>query len=449
MNRSVLIVSPFFAPQSHVGVFRTYKLAKYLPQHGWKPYVVTTDTNYLYNEDMGLLDALPDEVEIHRARHIEPTLRGVRMALGGRDRTFNELKTSSGLEETGHNHRADASVSDSSPFGRLYRYLLDTWLQNPDAHWTWGRPAIRMAVDLIKRHQIPLVYTSAVPFTVHHVGYKLQSEGVRWIADFRDPAAFCYLLRSSHTRVFARQQQLERTALDHADAVVVTGISTALIMTEMYGLEDNYPFHIIPTGLDESLLHVSRTSTPPPYPYLIFTGEYLVGYGEQFFKLFSQALDNPQVARTGIKALFIGRKDVNGPLLTPLIQKYGLEQHAEVLDHLPQEELYHYLQGAKAALLISGRYAAWWRLSAKLIDYIALRKPVVAIVPDPSEARIHLQRSGLGIFLDGDEANAVEQLTDVILGRGSKLDVDEHYCNRFSAREQLSAFVELFESVLT
>ncbi len=52
MNKSVLIVTPFFAPQSHAAVFRAYKLAKYLPRFGWKPYVLTTDTNYKFNEDL-------------------------------------------------------------------------------------------------------------------------------------------------------------------------------------------------------------------------------------------------------------------------------------------------------------------------------------------------------------------------------------------------------------
>ena len=51
MNRSVLIVTPFFAPQNHAAVFRAYKLAKYLPQFGWKPIVLTVDTQYEFNED--------------------------------------------------------------------------------------------------------------------------------------------------------------------------------------------------------------------------------------------------------------------------------------------------------------------------------------------------------------------------------------------------------------
>src|SRR5271170_4865002 len=91
MSRSVLIVTPFFAPQNHAAVFRAYKLAKYLPQFGWKPIVLTVDTQYEFNEDTALLTQLPEETEVVSARYIEPTLRAVRMALGGRDRKFKGL----------------------------------------------------------------------------------------------------------------------------------------------------------------------------------------------------------------------------------------------------------------------------------------------------------------------------------------------------------------------
>src|SRR5208283_349157 len=92
MNRSVLIVTPFFAPQNHSAVFRAYKLAKYLPQFGWMPTVLTVDTQYEFTEDDSLLTDLPAEVEVVAARYVEPSARGMRMALGGRDRTFRATR---------------------------------------------------------------------------------------------------------------------------------------------------------------------------------------------------------------------------------------------------------------------------------------------------------------------------------------------------------------------
>ena len=74
MNRSVLIVTPFFAPQNHAAVFRAYKLAKYLPQFGWKPIVLTVDTQYEFNEDVAC-SRIARPNGSFAPRYIEPTLR--------------------------------------------------------------------------------------------------------------------------------------------------------------------------------------------------------------------------------------------------------------------------------------------------------------------------------------------------------------------------------------
>ena len=54
---------------------------------------------------------------------------------------------------------------------------------------------------------------------------------------------------------------------------------------------------------------------------------------------------------------------------------------------MPQRGLYQLIQGAEAGVLIPGRVSSWWTCFAKMVDYLALQKPVLAMVPDPSEAR--------------------------------------------------------------
>lgn len=451
MDRSILIITPFFAPQTHAAVFRAYKLAKYLPQYGWKVRVVTTDINYLYNEDMGLLEALPDDVEIYRTRHIEPSIRGVRMALGGKDRTFKAVKTD--ILETNDsspsNDTGSSPPSQPSLFRRLYSYLLQNWVVSPDAHWTWERPTIQKATELVKQHNIPLVFTSADPFTSHRIGYQVkQNTDAHWVSDLRDPHTHSYWMHSHNPRIYNRQIQAEKLTIDHADAITTAGESIALILTETYGLDNYHPIHAIPTGLDEQLLAQNVDVALPTHPYLVFVGEFLEGYGDQFFRVFAESLKNDQVKATGIKLIFIGRKDVNQPRLAPYIQKHNLEDSVEIVDHVPQQTLYAYIQQAKGTLLVPGVRAGWWRLYAKLIDYIALRKPIVAVVPEPSEARTHLNKSGLGVFLDGGDAAAVKTLSDFILSDETSMQINADYCDRFLAQSQVKSFIDVFEGLV-
>ncbi len=448
MEKSVLIITPFFAPQSHAAVFRAYKLAKYLPQYGWKPYVVTTDTNYLYNEDPTLLSTLPSDVEIHRTRYIEPSLRGLRMALGGRDRSFKMLKAQGEIPAP-PSENPIRSPRGAGRASRIYRDLLDAWGHSPDAHWPWKTSAIRKATDLIRQEHIPVILTSADPYTSHIIGAQLKrTTGVRWIADFRDPHTHSYLMHSQYSRVFNKQRKAERSAVEDADTITVAAESIALILTETYGLTGDHPIHFIPTGLDDELVRKPDIVSDDTSTTLVFAGEFLPTYGDEFFRIFARVLSRPDVAKMNVRLQFIGRRDVNMRRLTPYVQRYGLEESVDILDHMPQEKLYAHLTHAKAALLIPGRRARWWCLYAKLVDYLALLKPVIAIVPDLSEARMHLQRSGLGIFLDGSEDAAVERLSRFMLGTEPPPVPDEQYCEQFLVQSQVKAFVDVFERML-
>jgi hypothetical protein len=433
MNRSVLIVTPFFAPQTHAAVFRAYKLAKYLPAAGWKPYVLTVDRNYRFNEDASLLEALPPEVEVHTARHIEPSLRGIRMALGGRDRSFAALKRSGDPVRIAH---AD---TPPSPLQRVYGHVLR---QHVDDYWTWYGPAVRKARALIQKHQIPLVYTTALPYTSLRIGTTLQRQGVRWVADFRDPGTYAARMSSPVDRVYSRQRRLEREALGRADVVTVTSSLYPLIFQDTHRLDRSPDVRFIPTGADDEL--VSAPADASRGRYIIFCGEFLAEYGGAFLQLFARAIAADANAPF-VKLLVIGRLDVNQPKLAPFIQALGLGDRVELVDHMRQSDLYPIIKGAMAGVLAPGPQSHWWNNFAKMIDFIALRKTVLALVPDPSEARIQLTATGLGVFLDGETDQQVRRLTGFLSGRLPHPVPNDDACDRYLASRQAKDFSEVFE----
>ena len=72
--RNVLIVTRNFAPTSHVSVERALKLAKYLPEFGWRPTILTgARASVGLPEDPALLAQVP-HVEVIRARAPELSL---------------------------------------------------------------------------------------------------------------------------------------------------------------------------------------------------------------------------------------------------------------------------------------------------------------------------------------------------------------------------------------
>jgi glycosyltransferase involved in cell wall biosynthesis len=437
MNQSVLIVTPFFAPQNHAAVFRAYKLAKYLPQFGWKPLVLTVDTQYEFNEDPGLLAELPKEVEIVRTRYVEPTLRGVRMALGGRNRTFKAISAS---------QNGNSLPTRTSAASRTYNRLIRNWGQVPDAYWTWAKTAVALGKKIIPERGISVVYTSCSPYSSLAVGSELQKKGVKWVADFRDPLGYSQKLVNYAPHIYRRQRAIVNNALNHADAVTVLSSSYSSIFKDVFGNQQREPI-FIPTGIDESFLSSSSEYAPRGAPYLIFAGEYLPEYDTTFMEAFSMVLQNQEIARTGIKLLVVGTLSLNRARLMPFVEQFGLNRNVEFRDQIPQNEAYKLIRGARAGVLIPGTRAFWWANFAKMTDFIGMRRPVVAIVPDPSEARTALTRSRLGIFLDGSAERRAHILRDFLLGNHQMLAPDENECDRYTARRQVQSFVEVFESL--
>jgi glycosyltransferase involved in cell wall biosynthesis len=447
MNRSVLIVTPFFAPQNHSAMFRAYKLAKYLPRFGWKPIVLTVDTQYLYNEDPSLIPGLPPEVEVVHAPYVEPTLRGLRMALGGRDRTFKAMKESGkAMEESGATQSAASNRSRKARARHAYEYVVKNWFQVPDAYWTWAKTATTIGNKIIRDRHIDVAYTTAPPYSSLVIGKALQNTGVKWVCDFRDPLAYTQRLSSKSAGSYQRQRKIVQTALENADAVTVAASSFTSIYHDMFGNQGVDPV-FIPTGMDEALIGPESCDPVERNPHLLFAGEYLPDYDTAFLEAFAATLKYPEVTKTGIKLLVVGTLELNRTRLMPLLDRFALREHVEFLDQKPQRDVYKLLSRARAGVLVPGPRAYWWTTFAKMTDCIGMRKPVLAVVPDPSEARTALTRSGLGIFLDGSPENRTKILTDFLLGKHKLPVPDDNECERYTAHRQVQSFVELFESL--
>lgn len=414
-------------------------MAKYLPARGWDVHVLTVDRNYLYSEDPTLLRDLPSTVSIHTAKYIEPTLRGLRMAFGGQDRSFKAEKAQIASSQT-HAAPQEASARTESPLRRAYRFLRGK-LNSPDPFWTWKGPALKKALELIERHGIELVFTSSPPYTTLEIGRELQERlGVRWVADFRDPLTYEGRNHTHDDKVFLRQKRIEREAVMKATAVTTASSAQQMILADQYGVDSVRRTYPILTGLDPALVPAPSAAGEP---FLIFVGEFLEQYGDEFFRIFAKVLQDPQVKSKGVRLKIVGSRILNEKRIRPLLYRLGLNEEVEFVDHLPQQKVYELIQTSLACVLCTSRVYPWWTSFAKVVDYIALKKPVVAVIPNPSEARKWLQLTGLGVFLDGDLDACANRLRDFLL-RPPSAEAVEEYRRRFLVDFQVDEFERVF-----
>ncbi len=443
MNKKVLVITPFFAPETHAAVFRAHKLVKYLKRLGWQPHVITVAVNYEYNEDSRLLDELKD-IPIYRTKYIEPSMRGLKMAIGGSDRTYKTLKKQGVLQAN------NAVVPSTKPkLGspkislktKCYNYVLNNYLKSPDRFWTWKKSAIKKAKEVIEKENIQIVYTTCLPFTSNEIGIELKKScNIKWIADFRDPITYGKRFHSSIPKVYTLQRKIQDETFKHADVITGASSSFGLIFNDQYAGEYDFKYHFIPTGLDDDYLpqkSIQKDNT------LVFVGEYLKEYEGHFFELFKKAFKHTEPAKIP-KILIIGNIDINKNIALPYVKKAAIEEHVVFYDHMPQNELYKLIEKAKFTLLINGGKAYWWTVFAKMIDYIALEKRVLAFVPEISEAKKEFTKTNTAEFLKFDDKGAM-RLNRLVMDEVPNKKINSEYCKRYLASSQVKAFIEIFE----
>jgi len=441
-NKKVLVITPFFAPESHAAVFRAHKLVKYLKKEGWEPIVLTVDTNYTYNEDLNLLDELKD-IPIYRTKYIEPTLRGLQMWLTGKDRTYKTLKKE-GTFKTPERKEIEKinSIEKVSSFQIVYNYFLDHYLKKPDRFWTWKKSAIKKAKQLIKEENIGFIYTTCLPFTTNQIGIELRkSMDIKWVADFRDPVTYAKRMHSHINHVYKLQKKIQDDTFRFADHVTVLSSAYELIFNDQYEGKYADKISFIPTGLDDEYVPSQNFKI---LNEIIFIGEYLKEYKDDFLSLYKLAikgLESPPNIR------IIGNIDINKKQVLPFIKKLKLEDRIIFEDHMPQKILYDELNKAKFVLMIPGRNSYWWTNFAKMVDYIALQKPVISLIPNISEARSELEKANLGIFLGEDENENVELLHKYFAFDNFGVQPNKDFCKRYLASKQVEAFIEVFKKL--
>lgn len=441
MKKSILIVTPYFAPQTHAAVFRVHKLVKYLKRYGWHPVVLTVDNNYLYNEDIALLDELTG-IPIYRARYVEPTFRGLRMALGGRDRTFNTLKKAGIFDTTEGNSGTDQAPWKSRLRKFIYTDLQERILSPVDPYWPWESKAIKLGQVLIKNFDISLIYTTCLPFTSNRIGYALkQASGTSWVADFRDPITYAARMHSTNTNIYLKQRKVQDVTFKYADAITTLSSAYELIFHDQnigVGIDK---VHFIPTGIDDDYLPQNSARKSKD---IVFIGEYLREYDDYLLWCIKENIDLIREQELRIK--FIGNLQINSRLLDPILKRLNIQDVVELIDHQPQRALYEILNNCWFVLIMSGHQTLWWCNYAKMVDYIGLRLHVLALVPELSEARKELSAAGLGLF-----AHSREDLS-VSFGRVLKGDLNfpnenTEYCSRYLASNMTKKFIDIFERI--
>jgi glycosyltransferase involved in cell wall biosynthesis len=375
----VLLVSFYFPPAGGAGVPRPLKFAELLAQVGVDVHVLAPDDPRWLYEDREI--EIPDSIAVHRARYVGPRGR----------RPSEELHGLRGLD-------------------RLRRQLALTprRLLLPDENVTWLATALPRALKIIRSEGIDIVLTTSPPGSIHLLGYLVQrATGVHWVADLRDSMLAKADRRFDRLAVRLKEQsgaQVARLIARRADAVVTV---TETIAAEARSLGGRGSVYTIPNGCDfedfEGLVY-----RPGERFRITHTGSF---FGARTAEPFLEALARSDPA---VVVRFVGdfrraeRERAEQQALGARIELHG---------HVSRRRSLEFQRDSEALLLLLPDAGERNKdvPSAKLYEYIAARRPILALVPSDGTAAAIVRETGVGLVAPPDDAVAIGKALDELV----------------------------------
>ena len=411
----VLLVSMYFPPAGGGGVQRPLKFATHLPSLGIETHVLAPDDPKWVHRDDDLLP--PTQAWVHRVRYVGPKGR----------LPAEELHGLTGLERAGRK----AALT--------FRRALA-----PDENVTWNLTAIPAAIRIVRREEIDVVITTSPPTSVHLVGAAVRrATGARWIADLRDSLVANPHRRTESALVRAKErtgESLARLVARKADAVVAVSEPIAEEMRTL-GAER---VETISNGCDF----------------------------EDFAGLEYHGSSRLRITHTGS---FFGRRSPR-PILDALAasdadavlrfvgdfraadrdyaEQLDLGDRLELIPYLPRREVLAVQKDSEALLLLIPESGGRGRavLSAKVFEYLAAERPILAAVPPDGAAAALIRETGAGTVVAPEDVDGLRVAIDSLHadfhgGRLNGTPLSPELKERLSRRTRSKELADLIRSV--
>ncbi|MCB2231511.1 glycosyltransferase family 4 protein [bacterium] len=442
--KKALIVAYAFPPSAAVGVYRVIKFCKYLPQFGWEPVVLTVEHAVSYSKDESLLEQLPKDMKIYRSKDSSPI-------------SWYEKKTGRGPMGPVTAPPADSSGQSDKPappppapslLGRIKGYLRRS-IFTPDDNIFWTPYAVRTGLKAIKEEGIDVIFTTSPPATSHLVGWWLSFlTGTPLVIDFRDlwtqNAGYHLKNKPGPARFYDRF--LEKRCMKRSKFIVTAtdGFTDLVRNKNPYKPEDQIV--TITNGLDPDDFSSVEFPTEKNDKFTILYLGSLYGARNPFFffEAVEHFLDRRPEAADRMQIDFVGGATGYEHATTG----NRLEKIVRWLGHVPQKKALSLLWQSDVLLLLLGFGATHTTvIPAKLFEYIATGRPILAFVPEgQSSALIEKYDRGAAITSpDKDKvADFLEKQFDAWLKQEgplpSKIDLPEEFDRRAKTRRLAEVF---------
>jgi glycosyltransferase involved in cell wall biosynthesis len=422
--KQVLIITFHYIKKETIGSIRLRGVAKYLPDFGWEPIILTPQS--------GCISSAESYCKVIETQYNDiATIWKKRLGF----KTQSTVKKQLG-KPTCKNNRL------------LIDYVLKVWEEifaYPDANIGWYMHAVKAGEKLLAEGSYDAILSSSNPATCHLVAKKLKDNfGIPWVADFRDLWIQNHYIEHLLLRKVL-EKRLEHKTISNADLLTTVSNPLAVMLKQLHW---DKKVHTIINGFDPNQLNpganVSDKFT------IVYTGVLYQGKRdpEPLFQAISELIKSGKICSSNIEIQFYGTDD---EWLFNDIKKYNLEKVVNVNGPISREESIHEQRKAQVLLLLTWNHPDEKGVyTGKLFDYLAAQRPVLAMGIPGSVIEELLDETQSGLYV-----SSIEELKSAILSyyqeykltgkvtyKGNPVEIE-----KYSHREMARKFAEVLDSI--
>ena len=432
----ILIISYLFPPAGGIGVQRALSLARYLPNSGFEVHVLQASNAAAPVFDPALCQRVPASVQVHGSFTPEAPF-------WLRHTVWNWLSRKKKDSRKPGTQASPPSTPKTGGLKSLATRMIRRIL-SPEPEVLWYPFALRAATRVVRRFGIDTVMVTAPPFSAFLVGNTLKRRfhHLKYVADFRDEWLSFYIKdfeyqSGEHAR--RRATEIERATVESADLVVAVAATSLKTIRGRYPELPESKFLCISNGFDPEAFS-GFDPRPNAAKNLIVThvGTAYKTSSPQFYLDAVDAL--PEEVRKRIETRFIGR------ITDAERQQFeNRKSNTRLLGFMPQNEALGSMEDTDCLLVTMTNDIS---LPGKLYEYMAARKPVIALSPKGGEVDRFIEETGAGWCIDYRDKDGIQSLLTQLCRQKAETGVcekriaDDETIQRFARPRLVSDYAE-------
>lgn len=460
--KSVLAITYSFPPDSGSGSLRNVKILKYLPENGWR---VTFLTHRAASSDFDraavLMKEVPEDCETIRTRFVDtPRLLGsIRRQL-----SVFRSKPDGGANRDPELHVGNPSAGSAERQGVFDRIkdAVTLSLSIPDRVAGWLPFAVWAGMKALRREQVEVIYAVGRPWTAFFVGYLLK---IRFrkplVIDFMDPWVACSWSWPKPSLFEWIDRRLESFVVRRADFVIANTDNLRQDFIDRLRLAPAR-VGVVTCGFDEEDFSIvggregigrldSRNGSTPDAPFTItHAGSFYKRRNPvHFLKAVKSLIESGAIPADQLRINFVGRNSVRDPELAALLSDATLENVLHQEAWVPHEKVFEYLFSSDVLLLVQPDTKL--QIPAKLYEYAATGRPVLALTDEHGAVDQLVTREGWGEVVANDDVERIAATVLRFYRRRQERDLETTMpttASNYSTRALASRLSEMLASVL-